>query len=99
MTETSDRQRRARRRRLTDNMIAELPRQARPYFYPDPELAKHGVRVQPKGPPHGYYVVARDPLGRQVWKKVGDTGAALPIAEAREIARTAIRRIERGLPA
>jgi integrase len=99
MIEETHRERRPRRRVLTDKMVPELPRKARPYFHPDPEMAKHGVRVQPNGPPHGYYVVARDPFGKQVWKKTGDTGAALCIAEAREIARQVIRRIEQGRPA
>ena len=52
MTETTElqRQRRARRKVLTDKMVAELPRRPQPYFYPDPELPKHGIRVRPTGP-------------------------------------------------
>ena len=90
-------QRRARRQVLTDKMIADLPRKAKPYFYGDPEMPRHGVRVVPGGPPHSFYVVARSPGGRQRWKKIGDTGAALPIKEAREKARHVIERIAQGL--
>jgi integrase len=90
------RQRRARRKVLTDRMIAELPRRAQPYFLPDPELPKHGVRVRPTGP-SSYTIVTRDPLKKQRWVKIGST-AEMEIVDAREIARTVIRRVEQGLP-
>jgi integrase len=94
---SQDGQRRPRRKVLTDRMVAELPRKSQPYFQPDPELPKHGIRVRPTGP-GAYTVIARDPLGKQRWVKVGST-AELSIAEARELARPVIRRIEQGLPA
>ena len=97
MTEIAQRQRRARRRVLTDKMVAELPRKARPYFHPDPELPKHGVRVRPTGP-GAYTAITRDPFGKQRWVKIGST-AEMQIAEAREIARAVIRRVEQGLAA
>jgi integrase len=78
-------------------MVAGLPRRPKPYFHPDPELPKHGIRVRPTGP-GAYTVICRDPLGKQRWTKTGST-AEMPIAEAREIARAVIRRIEQGLPA
>lgn len=98
MTTMSDRpQRRARRQVLTDKMIADLPRKAKPYLFSDPEMPRHAVRVMPDGPPHAYYVVMRDPYGKQRWKKIGATGAALPVEEAREKARSVIARIAEGL--
>ena len=95
MTEIAQRQRRARRRVLADKMVAELPRKARPYFHPDPELPKHGVRVRPTGP-GAYTAITRDPFGKQRWVKIGST-AEMQIAEAREIARAVIRRVGRRL--
>jgi integrase len=87
--------RRQRRRLLTDKMVAALPRQAQPYFHPDPELPKHGIRVRPQGP-GAYTVITRDPLKKQRWVKIGSV-AELTIAEARDQARTVIRRVEAGL--
>ena len=87
--------RRPRRRTLTDTMVAALPRRATPYFHPDPELPKHGVRVRPVGP-GTYTIITRDPYKKQRWVRIGST-AELKIAEAREIARSVIKRIEAGL--
>jgi integrase len=87
--------RRPRRRVLTDRMVAALPRRPRPYFFPDPELVKHGIRIRPKGP-GAFTVICRDRYGRQRWIKVGSTDA-LAIAEARDRARQVIRRVEAGL--
>jgi integrase len=97
MTETARRQRRPRRKVLTDKMIVELPRRPQPYFHPDPELPKHGIRVRPTGPA-AFTVITRDPYGKQRWVKIGNT-AEKTIAEARAIARTVIHRVEQGLPA
>jgi integrase len=41
-------------------------------------------------------VICRNPFGKQKWVRIGST-AEMPIASAREIARTVIRRIEAGL--
>jgi integrase len=90
------RQRRPRRKILTDAMVAALPRRSKPYFHPDPELPKHGVRVRPAGPA-AYTVITRDPFGKQRWVKICGT-AETPIAKARDIARVVIRRVEQGLP-
>ena len=90
-------QRRPRRQVLTDKMVAALPRRSQPYFHPDPELPKHGVRVRPTGP-SAYTTICRDPFGKQVWTKVGST-AEMMITEARETARVVIRRVAQGLPA
>jgi integrase len=87
--------RRQRRKTLTDKMVAALPRRLRPYFFPDPELVKHGVRVRPKGP-GAFTVICRDHYGKQRWIKIGLTDA-LTVAEARDRAREVIKRLEAGL--
>ena len=87
--------RRQRRRTLSDKQIAALPRKAKPYFFPDCELPKHGLRVRPTGPA-SYTVIVRDPYGKQKWVTIGST-AEMKIAEARERARTVIKRVEAGL--
>jgi integrase len=86
--------RRPRRKVLTDNMVANLPRRAQPYFEPDPELPKHGIRVRPNGP-GAYTVIVRDPYGKQRWVKIGST-AESSIDEARDKARDVIKRVEAG---
>jgi integrase len=94
MTEPMVRQRRPRRKVLTDTMVAGLERRDAPYFHPDPELVKFGVRVRPSGP-GPFTVIVRDIYGKQRWVKIGSTDA-MKIEEAREIARDVIKRIERG---
>jgi integrase len=91
MTESAVRQ---RRQVLTDAMIAKLPRHRAVYFHPDPELPKHGIRVRPTGP-GAYTVITRDPYKKQRWVKIGST-AEMKIEEAREIARSVIKRVEAG---
>jgi integrase len=92
MTEIARRQ---RRKVLTDNMIGALKRRSAPYFHPDPELPKHGVRVRPTGP-GTYTVITRDVFKRQRWVKIGST-AEMTIKEARAKARKVIERVEQGL--
>jgi integrase len=93
--------RRQRRPQLTDKQVAELPKrphsksEPKPYFFPDPQLPKHGVRVRPNGP-STYTVITRDPYKKQRWIKIG-SAAGMKIEEAREIARAVIRRVEQGL--
>ena len=87
--------RRPRRRGLTDRQVAALPRRATTYFHPDPELPKHGVRVHPNGP-GTYTIITRDPYSKQKWVKIGST-AEKTVAEARELARKVIKRVEAGL--
>lgn len=92
--EAEQRQRRKRRPQLTDTMIAALPRKAAPYFHPDPELGKHGIRVRPEGP-GTYTVVTRDIYKKQRWIKIGRADQ-MNIAEARDKARSVIKRVEEG---
>jgi integrase len=86
---------RRRRRVLTDKMVADLPRRDAAYYFPDPELVRHGVRIRPTGP-GTFTVITRDTFGKQKWVKIGSTDA-MEIAEAREVARAVIKRIEAGL--
>ena len=91
----NEQRRRQRRKQLTDRMLSELPRGPKPYFHPDPELPKHGVRIRPEGP-GAYTVITRDPYKKQRWVKIGSV-AEMKIAEAREVARAVIKRVEQGL--
>ena len=93
---TDEQMRRPRRKELTDKMVAGLPRKRKRYIKVDPELRGHYVRVPPHGP-IVFAAVARY-RGRQVWAKLG-TADVLGIEEARDKAREAIKRIQKGLPA
>jgi integrase len=93
MTETP--QRRARRQVLTDIGVAALKRRPQPYFFPDPALPKFGVRIRPSGE-KAYYVITRDPYGKQRWVKVAST-AEMDIETSREEARSIIARVKKGL--
>ena len=87
----------ARRKALTDNMVAKLKPGPKRLTLSDPELRGHYVRVTPTGA-KSYVAVARDPGGRQIWATIGGADV-LTIDEARERARSAIQRIKDGLPA
>ncbi len=88
----------ARRKTLTDNMVAKLKPRAKRVTLPDPELTGHYVRVAPTGA-KSYVAVAREPYAKkQVWATIGSTDH-YSIDEARDIARGAIKRIKAGLPA
>src|SRR5262245_45832774 len=84
----------ARRRGLSDRQVAALPKQVRRYIVPDPELRGHYVRVMPTGP-NTFVAVARDGFGKQIWATLGSSDV-LTIEEARERARTAIKRVKAG---
>ncbi len=86
----------ARRKTLTDNMVAKLKPEAKRLTMPDPEMRGHYIRITPKGA-KSFVAVARDPNGKQVWATIGGCDV-LTIAEARENARECIRRIKGGLP-
>jgi len=82
------------RKTLTDRMVAALKPEEKRYTVPDPDLAGHMVRITPKGA-KTYAAVARDPAGRQVWATIGSADV-YKIADAREAAREAIKRIKAG---
>src|SRR6516162_6002606 len=87
-----------RRRGLTDQQVATLPRKAKRYNYADPEMRGHYLRVSPdRATPISYAAVARDPSGMQHWATLG-TADAMGIDQARELAREAIKRIKGGKP-
>ena len=85
----------ARRKTLTDNMVAKLKPGPKRQTLPDPGLGGHYVRVTPTGA-KSYVAVAREPTGKQVWATIGSTDV-LTIDKARERARSAIQRIRDGL--
>jgi integrase len=110
MAELTEPKRRRSRERLTDKQVQDLPRGRRwnerekewevvkgRYSYSDPEMPNHTLRVPLKGP-IAYYATPRDGYGRMVWHKTG-LATEITIAESRELAREAIKRIKAGLPA
>ena len=80
------------RRTLTDTTIAALKPRPKRYAVADPQLPGHYVRVTPRGA-KSFAAVARDPRGTQIWHTVGST-SVYSIAEARELARAAIKAIQ-----
>ena len=87
----------ARRKTLTDNMVAKLKPGPKRLTLSDPDLRGHFVRVTPRGA-KSYVALARDPGGKQIWATIGGADV-LPIDEARVRARVAIQRIKDGLSA
>jgi integrase len=85
------------RKTLSDRGVAALkPRQIR-YAHPDPEMSGHYVRVTPNGA-KSFAAVTIGPDGKQKWITIGKAGV-ISIAEARERAREAVRRVKAGLAA
>ena len=84
----------ARRKTLTDSMIASLSSDPKPYTVPDPELAGLYVRVQPTGTKK-FVAITRNPNGNQKWITLGEADV-YSIAEAREKAREAIKATREG---
>ena len=70
-----------RRKRLTDTDVVGLPVKADRYTLPDPELRGHYIRVSTGGG-KSFWAAARDPDGRQHWRRIG--APPMPITEARE---------------
>jgi integrase len=81
-------------RQLTDVMVAKLPVRDVRYTHADTQLPGHYVRVQPSGS-KTYAVIMRDPRGKQVLHTIG-SATLHTIAEARELARDAIKAIKAG---
>ena len=82
------------RRTLTDLGVAALKPKAARYNFADPQLPGHYIRVTPSGG-KSFAVVTRDPNGKQIWHTIGSTSLHT-IAEARELAREAIKAIKAG---
>jgi integrase len=95
-SEESEPMRRQRRKTMTDKMVAALPKRRRRYIVSDPEQRGLYVRIPPSGP-NVYAVVARNRYKKQVWHTVGSADV-MGIDEARELTRSAIKRIKAGLP-
>jgi integrase len=85
------------RKTLTDAGVRALKPRAARYAHPDPELAGHYVRVQPSGT-KSFVAVSRDPSGKQIWATIGSVDL-MSVAESREKARAAIKRVMSGKPA
>lgn len=84
-----------RRKTLTQNQIAKLPRKAKRYTLSDPVQPGLILRIPPNGP-IGYSAVAWRG-GKQSWQAVGTT-ATISLDEARALARDLCRKIQTGLP-
>jgi integrase len=87
------RQKRHRRRTLSDQQVAALPRRLRPYFHSDPELVKFGVRVRRSG--STFTVITRDQNKKQKWVSIAST-TEMTIDAARDEARKVIARLKAG---
>lgn len=80
---------------FTDRSIAALKPRPKRFIVRDPKLASHYVRVAPTGG-KVFVCVSTDPRDRrQVWATIGRTDI-MTVAEARERARAAIKRIRDG---
>src|SRR6478672_3328993 len=79
-----------RSKRLDDDGVAKLKPAKKRLTLPDPELRNHYVRVTPNGA-KSFWVVARDPSGKQHWKLIGSP--PMSINDARERAMSMIRAI------
>jgi integrase len=84
-----------RRKVLTANQIAKLPRRAKRYVMADPTQAGLVLRVPPEGPISYAAVAWRQ--GKQTWQTLG-TSSTLSLDEARALARDTVRKIQGGLP-
>jgi integrase len=85
------------RKTLSDKGVAALKPRAKRYAYPDPELRGHWIRVNASGA-KSFAAVTRGPDGRQVWATLGPADS-MPIAKAREQARSILQRVRAGRPA
>jgi integrase len=81
---------------MSDRQVAALRKKAKRYIVPDPELRGMYIRVMSQGA-NVFCAVARDPFGKQIWCTLGSADV-MTIEEAREKARTAIKRVKAGLP-
>ena len=80
-----------RSKRLDDAGVENLKPGSKRVTLADPELRGHYIRVTPNGA-KSFWVVARHPNGKQVWRRLGDAGV-LKIDDARKKAMATIRAI------
>jgi integrase len=85
-----------RTKRLDDDGVAKLKAKPKRYAVPDPELRGHYVRITPTGV-KSYWVVTRDPTGKQRWRAIGSPGQ-MTIDQARDEARKVILSIRGSEP-
>jgi integrase len=85
------------RQTLSDKGVAALKPRATRYFYPDPELVGHYVRVSLDGR-KVFYAQSRGSDGKQKWVAIGPADTT-KIDEARDQARGILRRLRAGLTA
>jgi integrase len=97
MTKSPGERQRRRQRRLTDKIIAKLPREASRYIVSDAGWRGLFVRVPTKGPVV-FAAICRDPFGQQRLTTLGPA-TELTLAQAREMARVANQRVREGKPA
>jgi integrase len=86
-----------RRRAFGDAQVKALPRKAKRYIKPDPDMRGLYLRVPTTGPVV-FAVVSRDCYGKQVWTTIGNADT-YKIDEARDSARSIIKRVKAGQPA
>jgi integrase len=84
----------ARRKRLSNEGVDQLPVKRKRYAHPDPELPMHYVRVTPSGA-KSFVVVTRDRGSRQRWITIGPY-PAYTIDTARKRAGEIIRAVREG---
>jgi integrase len=85
----------ARRPKLSDRQIAQLPRRGSRYIIADPEQRSHYLRVPVSGPV--VYTAVVKVHGKQTWKAIA-TADEIGIDEARERVREIVRRVKAGKP-
>jgi integrase len=85
-----------RTKRLDDDGVAKLKAKPKRYAVPDPELGGHYIRITPTGA-KSFWVVARDPTGKQHWRPIGTPGQ-MTIDQARAEARKIILSIRGSAP-
>ncbi len=86
------------RKTLTDRGVAALRARASRYFYADPELTGHYVRVSESGVKVFYAAARGGPAGKQTWVQIGPADT-IKIDDAREQARGVLKRLREGLTA
>jgi integrase len=86
----------ARRKGLSAKQLAALPRRSVRYTISDPETRGLYLRIPPTGPINFTVIIKKN--RKQTWESVGTTDD-LTLEEARDRARTVIKRIKSGEPA